>query len=180
MGESGGTLGGSGIDDIKSLEFYHFSIPAIKRLNENNILVIGITNQPHIAKGELTWSEYHGKLAQLKAQLTEQGAHFDAVYCCPHTNSDNCKCKKPLIGMVDEARSVFDIDLHNSYVIGDMGASDMLLANNIGAKGILVLTGVGKGSLDQYRHTWKDYEAYYIAENVWEAVKKIVNDIAES
>jgi histidinol phosphatase-like enzyme len=82
--------------------------------------------------------------------------------------------------MVDEARSVFDIDLHNSYVIGDMGASDMLLAKNIGAKGILVLTGVGKGSLHEYRYTWEDYEAYYIAENVWEAVNKIVNDIAES
>ena len=61
--------------------------------------------------------------------------------------------------------------------IDDMVASDMVLAKNIGAKGILVLTGVGKSSLNEYRYTWKDVEAHYIAENVLEAAKWIINDI---
>ena len=46
-----GTLGGGGVDDIKSLNFYPFSIEAIKKLNDCGILVIGITNQSHISKG---------------------------------------------------------------------------------------------------------------------------------
>ncbi len=173
-----GTLGGGGTDDIKSLEFYPFSIPAIKALNKNKILVIGITNQSHISKGELTWCDYYEKLALLKSQLAEQGAYFDAVYCCPHSNNDNCRCKKPSTGMVEQACNDFIIDVKNSYVIGDMGMSDMLLAKNIGAKGILVLTGVGTGSLNEYRHTWVDYDAYYIANDILEATNKIIQDIA--
>lgn len=172
-----GTLGGTGMDDIKSLEFYEFSIPAIKRLNENRMLVIGITNQSHISKGELSWDDYYKKLSLLKAELADQGAHFDAVFCCPHASNDNCKCRKPLTGMIDEACKQFNIDIQNSYVIGDMGMSDMLLAKNIGAKGVLVLTGVGIGSLNEYRNTWKDYNAHYIAANILEAVKHIIEDV---
>jgi len=50
----------------------------------------------------------------------------------------------------------------------------MVLANNIGAKGILVLTGGGKGSLAEYRHTWDGVEASHIAENLLEAANWIV------
>lgn len=173
-----GTLGGHGTDDIKSLDFYPFSIEAIKLLNDNNVLVIGITNQSHISKGELTMNEYLDKLQSLKNELTIYGAYFDAVYCCPHTDIDNCNCKKPLTGMIDKAISEFQIDLQKSYVIGDMGMSDMVLAKNIGAKGILVLTGVGEGSLNEFRHTWKDIEATHIAKNVLAATKWIINDIS--
>lgn len=171
-----GTLGGGGVDDIKSLDFYPFSIEAIKLLNDNDLLVIGITNQSHISKGELSMDEYLQKLEQLKDELVVHNAHFDEVYCCPHTDKDNCKCKKPLTGMIEAATNDFPIDISKSYVIGDMGMSDMVLAKNIGAKGILVLTGVGKGSLNEFRHTWKDAEASYIAENVLEAAKWIIHD----
>lgn len=173
-----GTLGGEGTDDIRSLVLYPFSIDAIKKLNDNDILVIGITNQSHISKGELTWNEYNEKLSLLKAELSYYNAYFDAVFCCPHSNSDNCNCKKPLTGMIDSACKEFEIDVKGSYVIGDMGMSDMILANNLDAKGILVLTGVGKGSLNEYRDTWKDIEPYFIAENVLEAANRIVTDIS--
>lgn len=171
-----GTLGGGGIDDIKSLDFYPFSIPALKRLNEIGILTIGITNQSHIAKGELTWKQYHEKLDELKKEMARHEAYFDAVYCCPHTELDNCTCRKPLTGMIDEACKEFDIDVKGSYVIGDMGMSDMMLASNIGAKGILVLTGVGKGSLNEFRHTWKDVEPYFVAQNILDAVERIAGE----
>lgn len=69
----------------------------------------------------------------------------------------------------------FNIDLKNSFVVGDMASSDIIMANNIGAKGILVLTGVGQGSLNEFRHTWSEYEADYIAENVLDAVEWVLN-----
>lgn len=171
-----GTLGGGGIDDIRSLVLFPFSAEAIKELNDHGVLTIGITNQSHIAKGELTWDEYNEKLKSLKKELRLKNAHFDAVYCCPHTEADHCACRKPLTGMVDTACKNFEIDLKNSYVIGDMGMSDMVLARNIGAKGILVLTGVGKGSLNEYRYTWQDIEPYFIADNLLDAVKYIIKD----
>lgn len=170
-----GTLGGTGIDDIMNFNFYPFAIDAIKLLNENDILAIVITNQSNISRGYLSPKEYEDKIYALKTELTKQGGHVDAIYCCPHIKEDNCNCKKPLTGLVDEAVKDFNINLKNSFVIGDMGMTDIVLSKKIGAKGILVLTGVGKGSLTEYRHTWSDYEADYIAENVLEAVNWILN-----
>ena len=172
-----GTLGGGGTDDIRSLVLFPFSAEAIRELNVHGVLVIGITNQSHISKGELTWDEYNEKLKSLKGELYLGNAHFDAGYCCPHMDSDHCGCKKPLTGMVDAACKDFTIDLKNSYVIGDMGMSDMVLARNIGAKGILVLTGVGKGSLGEYRHTWQDTEPYFVADNLLAAADYITKNI---
>ena len=172
-----GTLGGSGIDDIRSLEFYTFSVEAIKKLNDNSILVIGITNQSHIGKGNLTWEEYEKGLARLKNKLSNNDARFDATYCCPHVREDNCECKKPKTGLIDSAKKDFDINVEKSYVVGDMGMNDMILAKNIGAKGILVLTGAGKGSMNEYRHTWQDIEPDFVAENVLEAVNYIISNI---
>jgi histidinol-phosphate phosphatase family protein len=172
-----GTLGGSGIDDIRSLEFYPFSVEAIKKLNDNRILAIGITNQSHIGKGSLTRKEYEKEFARLKNELSENDAHFDAVYCCPHMREDNCACKKPKTGLIDSAKNDFDINIEKSYVVGDMGTNDMVLAKNIGAKGILVLTGAGKGSMNEYRHTWQGIEPDFVAENVLEAVNYIIANV---
>ena len=171
-----GTLGGSGIDDISTFDFYPFSIEAIKKLNDNNILVIGITNQSRIARGHLTEDDYEAKLSQLKKQLSLHHAHFDVVYCCPHQKSDECSCKKPKTGMIEQAQKEFDINLQESYVIGDMGMNDVVLARNIGAKAILVLTGVGKSSLNEYKHTWQNVEPDYIAENILVAVDYILQN----
>ena len=172
-----GTLGGKGIDNILSFEFYPFSIEAIKLLNDHNILVIGITNQSHISKGLITMDDYYKKLNELKNEMAVKDAYFDEVYCCPHSHADGCQCKKPLTGMVDAAMMDYEIDIKHSYVIGDMGMTDMILAKNVGAKGILVLTGVGQGSINEYRHTWQDTEAVYIAVNVLDAVKWLIEDL---
>ena len=169
------TLGGSGVDDISTFDFYPFSIKAIKKLNDNGILVLGITNQSRIARGHLSLSDYEIKLSQLKNQLAVYHAYFDAVYCCPHQRSDECSCKKPRTGMIESAQKEFDINIHDSYVIGDMGMNDIVLARNIGAKAILVLTGVGKSSLNEYRHSWQNVEPDYVAENVLEAAEYIIS-----
>ena len=55
-----------------------------------------------------------------------------------------------------------------------MGKNEIVMARNAGCKGILVLTGGGKGSLGEYRHTWLDYEADIITDNALEAVKTIL------
>lgn len=172
-----GTLGGSGTDDIRAFSFYPFSIEAIRLLNDNDVLAIGTTNQSHIAKGELTLEQYHEKLRLLREELASHGARLDAVYMCPHSRKDRCACKKPATGMVDQARRDFDIDRAREYVVGDMGMSDMLLAGNIGAKGVLVLTGAGQSSLGDYRHTWSGVDAHHIAENALEAVRWILGDL---
>jgi D-glycero-D-manno-heptose 1,7-bisphosphate phosphatase len=169
-----GTLGGECMGDIMDFTFYPFAMDAIKLLNTNNILAIVLTNQSRIAKGNLTYFDYEKKLVEIESYLSSYGVYLDGVYCCPHSKIDKCNCKKPLPGLVRRAENDFKIDLPNSFIIGDMGNSDMALASNLGVKGILVKTGAGEESLTTYRDTWSDIEPYLVTENVLEAVKHII------
>lgn len=171
-----GTLGGDCFGGIMDFSFYPFSINAIKLINNSEYLCILITNQSKIAKGLFTLEQFNKRLKGIEEEMNNERAYFDATYCCPHSRHDNCSCKKPLPGMIEEAVNDYDIDLENSYVIGDMGISDMILADKVGAKGILVLTGAGKDSLEKYKHLWEKVEPYHIAENVLEAVKWILSN----
>ncbi|MBK1810006.1 HAD-IIIA family hydrolase [Clostridium sp. YIM B02505] len=170
-----GTLGGTGVDDITNFEFYPFSIEALRLLNENGILAIVITNQSNISRGIISQKDFEDKMDVLNKELAEKGVYFDDVYCCPHTREDKCTCKKPLVGLIEAAVKKHDVDIKESFVIGDMGNSDIVLARNAGAKGILVLTGVGKASLTSFRHTWEGYDADFVADDVLEAVKWILS-----
>lgn len=76
-------------------------------------------------------------MREITSSLASQGAYLGAVYCCPHTSRELCDCKKPLPGMVQRAMSEFSIDVPHNYVIGDMGSSDMKLANAIGTENVL-------------------------------------------
>ena len=172
-----GTLGGEGSGDIRDFEFFPFAIEAIKLVNDNDMLAIIITNQSHIAKGNFTLDEYYDYEGELLRLVEEKGAKINGIYCCPHGKEDNCICKKPLDGLVRKAQEKFHIDLGNSYLIGDMGYSDMVLSKNLGCKGILVKTGVGEGSLNEFRHTWEHVEPYFIASNILEGIKFILKDL---
>lgn len=169
-----GTLGGDGMGDIMDFQFYPFSIEAIKLLNENNIFAIVVTNQSRIAGGFLTIEDFNKRLHELVKELSLGGAHFDAAYCCPHSRHDGCECKKPLPGMLNKAKDEFNINLEESYVIGDMGISDMVMAKAVGAKAILVRTGAGEGSLKEFRHTWADIEPDLVVGDVLEGVRWII------
>lgn len=170
-----GTLGGDGFGDILTFSFYPFAIPAIKLLNEAELLAIVITNQIHISRGDFTYQDFEKRMDDLKRQLAEHGAKLDAFYCCPHTSEDKCSCRKPLPGMIVQAQKDFDIELSESYMVGDTGAWDMVLARSVSCKAILVRTGLGEGSLGDYRHEWAEIEPDFVAEDVLEAVKWIVD-----
>ena len=155
-------------------QFFPCSLEAIRLLNKHNILAIVVTNQSRISKGYLTMSDFNNRVEELKKELSKGEAHLDAIYCCPHGREDGCQCKKPLAGMLVQAKKEFNMNIQESYVIGDMGISDMVMAKTVGANGILVRTGVGEGSLTDFRYTWANVDPDYVAENVLEAVKWII------
>lgn len=171
-----GTLGGEGTDDIRSFRFYPFTLKALNLIKENDMYAVIITNQSRISRGEFTLEEYHLYETKILNFLKAEGVSIDGIFCCPHTREDNCDCKKPKVGLINQAQESLDIDIKNSYVIGDMGCSDMILADNIGCKSILVRTGVGEGSLKEFRHTWADIEPTYIASNILDAVNWILDN----
>jgi D-glycero-D-manno-heptose 1,7-bisphosphate phosphatase len=87
---------------------------AVERIRRAGYVVVVVTNQPDIARGDVDAAvvdELHGRLRNELA--------LDAVYCCPHDNADACDCRKPAPGMLLRAAAELDIDLASSWMIGD-------------------------------------------------------------
>ncbi len=116
---------------------------AIKRLNEAGYLVIVITNQSGIGRGLFDEAMLDKIHAKLRSELAESEARLDAIYHCPHRPEAGCRCRKPDLGMIEQAMKDFDIDILGSYVIGDSDNHDMELAKRIGCPGIKVREGFG-------------------------------------
>jgi D-glycero-D-manno-heptose 1,7-bisphosphate phosphatase len=172
-----GTLGAAHGDaggDFPQFSWYYNGAEAIRLVNQAGLCAIAVTNQGPIAHGRFTLEDFWNRMADLERELREQGARLDAVYCCPHSREDGCNCCKPRIGLVDDACREFHIDPRLSYVVGDRGDFDTLLAWAIGARGVLVRTGEGEGSLGEFRQTWAEVEADYIGEHVVDAVDWII------
>ena len=106
-------------------------------LKEAGYRLILITNQPGIARGNLTeetLAEIHHKM---QADLAKIGAGIDAIYYCPHNWEEECECRKPKPGMLFQAQRDFSLNLRECIMIGD-DERDMHAAHAAGCRGILV------------------------------------------
>ena len=174
-----GTLGGDGLGDILDFTFYPCTVPALRLFKQTGLLTIVVTNQGHIEKGLLTYQQYEERVKQLQEELDIAGVSIDAVYCCPHRTPNTCACQKPKLGMLHQAQQEFGMALHECFVVGDMGSSDMLMAHAAGCKSVLVLTGVGESSLNEFRHTWAAVEPDFVAADVLQAAEWIGRQVAK-
>ena len=116
----------------------------IRLINKSGYLAIVVTNQPIIARGECTWDELQKIHEKMGTELGKQGAFLDAIYICPHHPDKgfegerieykvNCSCRKPNAGLLFQAARDFNIDLSESYMIGDSDR-DIQAGNNAGCK----------------------------------------------
>ncbi len=138
-------------DYIKSVdEFIPLpgSLEAIARLNQAGYRVTIATNQSGIARGYYdiaTLNAMHDKLRRLLSNL---GAGIDMIAFCPHGPGDKCHCRKPEAGMYRDIAERFEISLQGVPIIGD-SLRDLIAANEVGAKPILVRTGKGMRTLEK-------------------------------
>lgn len=144
---------------------------AIKRLNDLDIKVIVVSNQSGVGRGYYTDKDVEAVNARLFELLSLYGAHIDGIYYCSHQPDTDCDCRKPKMGLAIKAALDHEIDSDNCYVVGDKG-SDVELARNLNAKGILVLTG--KGS-DEFKKL--SLKPEHVAKDLKEAVDWILEDI---
>lgn len=140
------------------------SSEAIRSLNEKEILAIVVSNQSGVARGYFTERTVKKIQSKLKRLLKKEEAYLNGIYYCPHHPEfgppkyrKDCNCRKPKPGMLLKAAKRFNLDLKKCYVIGDK-VDDIKLARNVGAKGILILTGYGQKSSKRVKpdHTAKD------------------------
>ncbi|UXH44041.1 HAD-IIIA family hydrolase [Rossellomorea vietnamensis] len=162
-----GTIGGTGhFIHPKDFSPYSFSRDALQLLKDHSIKTFVCTNQHRISRGEATLDDFYKEF---------QSYGFDDAFICPHTSEDDCHCHKPKPGMLLEASQKHKLDLTKTVFIGDVGSTDMLAAHSVGAMKVLVLTGWGQGSLNQYRENWADIDPDYVAENLLDAVKWVIS-----
>ena len=135
--EDRGNLG-----DPSEVVFYPESFEALGRLGEHFLLFI-VTNQRGISDGLVSRAQVDAVNAYVVARLAEEGVRITDVYVCPHKRSDGCECIKPNTYFLDEAAERYEIDLRQSFSVGDH-PHDVQFGVNAGGGGIYVLTGHGR------------------------------------
>jgi D-glycero-D-manno-heptose 1,7-bisphosphate phosphatase len=138
---------------LSRFEVFPFAPAAIGRLNRAKVPVIVVTNQSGVARGFFPESLIHEIHKKMKIQLAAGGARVDAIYYCPHIREHNCRCRKPLPGMLEQAAKELNLDLKGSVLISDRHA-DIEMVQSVGGRGILVLTGYGRGEYEWNRNKW--------------------------
>ena len=157
------------IDDFKLIDKV---AQAINIINRSNYLSIIVTNQPVIARGEVSFEELEQIHNKMETLLGNEGAYIDDIFYCPHHPDKGfagersefkieCDCRKPKPGMLIKASQKYNIDLSQSWMIGD-NEIDILTGKNAGCKTIYI------GKKD------KNIISDYVAFNLLDAVRIIM------
>lgn len=162
------------LSDPDGLVMIDGAAASIKRLNEAGVPVIVISNQSGVGRGYFSEEAVEAVNERLESLLGAEGARLDGVYYCAHRPEEDCGCRKPRTGLVERAAKEHGIDNSSSYVVGDK-ASDMGLAANIGASGVLVLTG--KGAEERKKLS---VSPDFVADDITGAVEWIMKDLGKS
>lgn len=153
------------LSDPEQLELYPGVAAAIRRLNRMDLGVVVVTNQSGIARGYFDLARLEEIHTRLYALLEAEGAAIDGLYICPHGPDDDCDCRKPLPGMVDQAVTDHHFDPTRAFMIGDKEV-DVELGRAVGAATFLVRTGHGAKHVDGTK-------ADYVVDDLAEAVRII-------
>ncbi len=149
---------------------------AIKSLKQAGYLIVIATNQSGIARGLITEESLETIHAELRRQLGEKGAHVDGIYYCPYlpegtvdAYAADSELRKPKPGMLLKAASELEIDLAQSWMVGD-SAHDVEAGQRAGCRTIRIRTP----GPDQSRADDEDVQADYVVRNLVEAAKLIL------
>lgn len=146
--------------DIDQLELLPGVAEAVRKINASGYLAIVATNQPVIARGEVTVPELQEIHNKLETLLGQEGAYLDAIYYCPHHPHKgyegeiselkfDCDCRKPKAGMLLQAAKDFNIDLTASFMVGD-GDNDVQCGVNAGCVPVLLSDGQEVSGVPHY------------------------------
>lgn len=120
--------------------FIDGSIEALKRLKDAGYKICLISNQGGISKGYFTQEALDKLSEKMLAEIEKGGGKIDRLCYCPHHDRDNCECRKPKTGLIEQAIRKTDVDLKNTFIIGD-SIRDIEAGKRMGMKTIFVLSG---------------------------------------
>lgn len=150
---------------VEDLRFFDYTDESVRLLKQAGYLVIIVTNQSGIGRGVYTEADMNNIHEAIQSQLTKK---IDAFYFCPHVPDAGCACRKPNLGMVENAMKDFEIDLSQSWFVGDKEI-DVLAGKNAGTRTAMVMTGYGKMEVRQLQEP-----PDIVAKTLLEAVQRII------
>lgn len=151
---------------VEDLRFFPFTLEAVKLLKDNGFLVIVVTNQSGIGRSIYGEEDMHAIHDEIQSHVDNR---LDKFYFCPHRPDEGCRCRKPNLGMIEDARRDFGIDFSRSWIIGDKKL-DVETGFNAGLGTVMVMTGYGKKHIGELsRHP------DIVAENLLDAARAIVD-----
>ncbi len=161
------------LNDIDEFELIDGVGEAIKMINNSEYLTIVVTNQPVIARGEVTFEELNEIHNKMETLLGLDGTYVNDIFYCPHHPDKgfegevkelkfDCDCRKPKPGMLLKASKKYNIDLSESWMIGD-GKNDILCGKNAGCKTALI-----SSIDDSYGEDIKDVDLFHIIKRILE------------
>lgn len=130
---------------------------ALHSLKEKGFLLVIVTNQGGVGRGEFTEEDVRRMHRGLAEDLSQIGLKMDGIYYCPHHPDATlkryrveCPCRKPKAGLLERASDDLSINLVESFMVGDK-LSDVEAGRRVGCRTILVLTGHGRAAAEQIR-----------------------------
>lgn len=124
---------------------------ALTRLKRMGYYLIVISNQSGIGRNYFGREDVERLHVYMNARLEELGVRIDAFYYCPHVEADHCTCRKPETGMFVQAAGEWNLNMSDSYMVGDR-ETDILASRELGCRYALLMSGkpVGQELLERY------------------------------
>lgn len=154
------------VHKLEDLKLYDGVIEGLHLLKDFKLFII--TNQSGIGRGYYKEEDMHKFNERLLKELSKNNIKIEKIYFCPHTPEEECECRKPTTKFIDQARQDYNLNLNESWVIGDH-PYDVIMAKNAGCSSVYVLTGHGNRHLKELEDT-----PAYTAENLLGAAKYIL------
>jgi D-glycero-D-manno-heptose 1,7-bisphosphate phosphatase len=170
-----GVINYDSLNYIKNLDEFILipgSLSAISKLSGHGYAIFVISNQSAIARKLADITIINDMHRYLRESVQNAGGHIDGIYFCPHHPDQGCHCRKPRIGLIEQAAVENHIDISSSVMVGDR-LTDMECAQRAGCKGAyLVMTGISNPLKEKNIDLFKDF--YQPAKTLFHAVDLLI------
>jgi D-glycero-D-manno-heptose 1,7-bisphosphate phosphatase len=136
------------VSSVDKVELLPNTVEALKRLAKLDYAVFFVTNQAGFSEGLITWDDFNAINNKTLELIASSGIEILKTYVCPHGENETCECRKPKPKLLLDAAKEYNLDLSQSWMIGDR-PTDVMTGVHAGTKTILVKTGVPTVESDQ-------------------------------
>lgn len=160
------------VKSVEELTVFPFVPDCIRMLNDAGYKVVVVSNQQCVAKGMMSLDDLRLIEEDISDQVRQAGGCISAFYYCVHLKSENCNCRKPKSGMLEEAAEELNLDTQNGFMVGD-NEKDVVAGKGVGCKTVLVLSGMANEETVRCMQNTPDF----VARDLEEAVDWILRNL---